>query len=749
MKTTVISRLTGHCQAVFRAGVLPALAFVLLGGPVATALRAQETAKTTSATETKYTDDKVIVLDPFRVQYESDVGYGARQTTIGNRVVKPISEIPSSISVINQEMLTDLGATSALHVLQYGTAGSTPTNEINDDINMRGFRTMLQLRDGILFNTNRKNPMFDVERVEVIKGPAGMLVGATAYLGGVVNYVTKSPTTKNQGMATLTVGDDKSLIRATVNQSGPLKQSEDFTALYRVTLGYEDYDGKKSNLSSERTFIGAGLTFKFFKERARLDVNAFYFIDNGLEYYNDFLDLNRSPIVAAGVNLPMAVLNDRATDSFVISPKSQNYEDTRTRYVNALFTASLTENGSMRLSYTGTDYKDRRRIVRGITLRADNTTIDRQDLYQAYDFPQHILQWEYLYRSIFSFAKNDFQVGADSQWLKNRTGTLILTPPPLNTASPDYTYNAAPVDLITANFANGDTSAITTSGSWWFQDNVTLLNDKLILVGGLRWSDSIVKTTNLRNQPNTLSVIDNPRVQTHRWGAVFKPFGNQLSLYFADAENITPNLGTDSFGVPFKDSAGTMKEYGLKFEKKLDRVSVYGSLAFFDMALTNVRTSALDPVFGIIIVQTKQDSAEGWEFETGGRLTTDSGHADVMLTYSDLNSVRAADDGWNPEAPETTYSVFAKYSWTSSSLKGLTVGGGFYDQSKKRTGNTYYVDYPVTYSVLARYDVNPRWSLQLNGDNITDERYITTIATPGLVLTALGAQYKLTATLRW
>lgn len=699
---------------------------------------------------------ETIELNPYIVTSEKDVGYASRQSAIGNRLAKEVIDINSSISIINSEMLRDLGATDARLALQYGTAGATPTNQINDDTNIRGFRVQYQLRDSILFLTNKKNPVFDVDRVEVIKGPAGMLIGATNYLGGVVNFVSKMPTRTPQGNTTFTAGTGEAMIRGEINQSGPITKSDNFTALYRVNLGYENlYDSKKVSQSSDRQFYGGGMTFLFLKERLRLDVNTFYYKDDGLEYLNDFLDLTGRPDLtplppgtSAGKALPTARLHPLSTPSFTASPKNQNYENTYQIYFNTVLTARLTDNGSLRMLYTFTDYDDDRRIVRGISFAGDNFTMGRQDLYQHYDFPAHYFQTEYIYKTVRDSWKNEAQVGAESTWLKARTGTLILTPPNIDVRNPDYTYNASPVALTTANFTNGDAAATTLGGSYFIQDNLTLLNDKLILVAGQRWSESRIETLNLRTRATVTT--QNPKIATHRYGIILKPFGKSMSVYYTDAENLTPNLGltTNSVPAPFKDSAGKMKEFGAKFEKGNSRYNVYGNFSYFKMSLTNVRGSAIENG-NVVIIQFPQDDVKGWEFESGLRVNNENGHADILFTYSDVKTLRAADQGWAVEVPENVISLWGKYTWTGTALKGWTVGAGFYDQTKKRTGNLYYTDYPVTYNILARYDISKRWSFQITGDNVTDEYYITTIATPGLVQTAFGAQYRFSSTYRW
>jgi len=748
INTPVIPKSKDQSYLMLRSGIVLAV----LAGLSSIALQAQQPTEE----KEKEKSDEIIKLNPYIVTSEKDVGYASRQTAVGNRLARSVIDINSSISIINAEMLRDLGATDARLALQYGTAGATPTNQINDDTNIRGFRVQYQLRDSILFLTNKKNPTFDVDRIEVIKGPAGMLIGATNYLGGVVNFVSKKPTRTRQGSSTFTAGTGEALVRGEINQSGPLTKSDDFTALYRVNLGYENlYGSKKPANSSDRQFYGLGTTFLFLKERVRLDFNSFYYKDNGVEYLHDFLDLTGRPDLTAlpvgttaGLALPTAKLHPLSTPSFVASPKEQNYENTYQTYLNAVLTAKLTDNGNLRMLYTFMDYDDDRRIVRGIAFSGDNFTMSRQDLYQHYDFPAHFFQTEYVYKTVRDFWKNELQVGAEAYWIKARTGTLILTPPPIDVRNPNYAYVAPRVALTTDNFTNGDAAAVTLGGSYFFQNNLTLLNDKLILVAGQRWSKSNVETQNLRTR-STVTTI-NPKIKTHRYGVILKPFGQSFSVYYTDAQNITPNIGltTTNIPEPFKDSAGKMKEFGAKLEKINSSFDVYANFAYFNMSLTNIRGSAIENG-NIVIIQFPQDDVKGWEFETGLRLKSENGHADIMFTYSDAKSFRFADKGWAVEIPENVISLWGKYTWTGTGLKGLTLGGGLYDQSKKRTGNIYYTDYPMTYNILARYDISKRWSVQVTGDNITDEYYITTVATPGLVQTAFGAQYRFSGTFRW
>ena len=86
-------------------------------------------------------------------------------------------------------------------MLQFGVAGVTQNQTINDDVNIRGFRTTFSLRDGVTKTSFKRNPMFDVERVEVIKGPGAMLLGNNSFLGGGVNFVTRQAPAETRAMS--------------------------------------------------------------------------------------------------------------------------------------------------------------------------------------------------------------------------------------------------------------------------------------------------------------------------------------------------------------------------------------------------------------------------------------------------------------------------------------------------------------------------------------------------------------------
>lgn len=136
--------------------------------------------------------DDIFVLDPFTVDATGDRGYFASNAVSGTRVNMLIQDLPQNLLVITEDLLRDVAATTLFEALEYaggivqGGERDTPNSVI-----VRGFSTDWPLRNGI----KRVGAVADaanISRLEVIKGPAAILYGQSG-LGGVVNYITKTP----------------------------------------------------------------------------------------------------------------------------------------------------------------------------------------------------------------------------------------------------------------------------------------------------------------------------------------------------------------------------------------------------------------------------------------------------------------------------------------------------------------------------------------------------------------------------
>ena len=702
-------------------------------------------------------EEEPVKLSPFVVSSEDEQGYRSEQTLVGSRTAKNLMELPGNISIINQQQIADLNAVEVHEVLQFGTAGVTQNQTINDDVNIRGFRTTFSLRDGITKTSFKRNPMFDVERIEVIKGPGAVLLGNNSFLGGGVNFVTRKPTAKRASDVHFTIGDNN-YIRAQANTSGPLHSSDRLKVNYRLTLGFLTADKDKEIEEEDQNFIGGALGF-YFGENSSLLLSGYYMKDNGYFYWEDFLDYNTTLGTAAS---PMtAALNKYSTKGFSPGRAKDAFWDNQDSFFNATFLTGFTENANLRLAYYISNLVDRRRIVRGITIRSDNKSLGRQDIPLAIDAVLQNVQADFTHKLQMPAFTLDSTVGADLLLQFQRQDQSVNTMPDIDTSAinlaADDAYFSSPrpgagLPNLSQNINRPE------SISYYFQENLSLLQDKLILVGGLRWF--MPGGTDKNNLTGVVTDRPDKTFKTHKYGVVIRPTKN-ISLYYTDAQNIFPQVGrtdryqgNDQLGPPLSDQEGKLEEYGIKIDHHVgEKTNIYGIWSHYDQMLTHVRTFGIlpegNPPGSIGIVESAADMAQGWELELGLSHATEGGEFNVFGTYCDGDSQIAADPKQMAVdfVPRKT-SLIARYTWKTGPAAGLTLGGTYFDQTRKRNAS-YWIDFPATYNLFARYNWSKNWSAQLNLNNITDERYIVAIAANGLVQTEPGFDAKLAVRYTW
>ncbi|KAB8318356.1 TonB-dependent receptor [Tolypothrix campylonemoides VB511288] len=194
-------------------------------------------------------------LDGVQVVGRAQRLYLDEASTVGTRTGTPLEKVPQSVQVIGRELIDDQAARQITDLYRsisgisfFSYAGVT----------LRGFR-----QENVLYDGLRGDPysgfavpqLFNVERVEVLKGPAGALYGA-GDPGGVVNYVSKRPTRTAQRRLELQAGDDD-FAAASFEASGPVGER----VRYRVGA-YGDHENPfRFNSGSESRLFDAGLAF--------------------------------------------------------------------------------------------------------------------------------------------------------------------------------------------------------------------------------------------------------------------------------------------------------------------------------------------------------------------------------------------------------------------------------------------------------------------------------------------------------
>ncbi len=176
-----------------------------------------------------------IKLDAFIVSSAQDKGYRPGNSVSATRINTPIADLPFSISAFTEQFIEDTGATDLFDVVRYAGVNSFSREFTggNAQYTIRGFVS------GVLHDGFGAGDVFvdtvNIERVEIVKGPASLLYGQIQP-GGIVNFITKTP--KNDPFAKVSVDfGNYDYKRATVDLNAPLIKDK---LLFRFNGGWDN-----------------------------------------------------------------------------------------------------------------------------------------------------------------------------------------------------------------------------------------------------------------------------------------------------------------------------------------------------------------------------------------------------------------------------------------------------------------------------------------------------------------------------
>ncbi|NZA26814.1 TonB-dependent receptor [Luteimonas sp. SJ-92] len=186
-------------------------------------------------------------LDAVQVIGRAQTLYKVEDSTTATRTATPLEWVPQSVQVLPRELIDDQAARQVTDLYRsisgisfFSYAGVT----------LRGFR-----QENVLYDGLRGDPyagfsvpqLFDIERVEVLKGPAGALYGG-GDPGGVINYITRKPQRDPQTSVELQLGNDD-FAAASFQSTGPLAGNDRLR--YRIGVHGEREEPFRWNTDNE------------------------------------------------------------------------------------------------------------------------------------------------------------------------------------------------------------------------------------------------------------------------------------------------------------------------------------------------------------------------------------------------------------------------------------------------------------------------------------------------------------------
>jgi catecholate siderophore receptor len=178
-------------------------------------------------------------------------GYRATRSGTFTRTDTPLTDVPASVTVVPSQLMKDTAMQGMGDVFRYVPGTLMHQGEGNrDQIILRGTSTTADFYvDGVRDDAQVFRDLYNLERVEVLKGPGGMAFGRGG-AGGVVNRVTKKPAFSPVGEAGVTIGSWNQL-RGTAD----IGQKINDAAAWRMNVMLENSDSFRDGVDLRRWAI--------------------------------------------------------------------------------------------------------------------------------------------------------------------------------------------------------------------------------------------------------------------------------------------------------------------------------------------------------------------------------------------------------------------------------------------------------------------------------------------------------------
>jgi iron complex outermembrane recepter protein len=619
--------------------------------------------------------------------------YQVPNSSIGTRTDTPIINVPQAIQVIPQEIIKDQGTRSIGEVFKNTSSANTGRSSsqapaLNPVI--RGFESTNILRNGLRDESLRfSSEVSNVERVELLKGPASVLFGR-GDLGGVVNLVTKQPLDDPFYSGEYQVGQF-GLNRVSLDLSGPL--GKDGVA-YRLNSAYQSADSFKKFENSNSFFISPVVRLINTKDTTlTADIEYLKYRSFGIAP-----DLPASGTVLANPNGKVPL------NSNLGEPSLSQSEAISTRLGYQL-SHRFSPNWSIRNEFLASslDIPENNGVIPiANSGRADGLSLNRVTR-PAIPQPREIR------RFLVENPTNVSNIGINTNLSgKFKTGSiehdLLLGVEVSRERSKDQINfrQLANIDIFNpvyrpeslSSFAIpfGDTDITKNNVGLYAQNQISLGKNIIFVLGG-RLDFSEQKYEDLLNPEESFE--RNDTVFSPRVGVVIKPT-EDLSFYASYTRSFTPvvgrtrvlldpETGESEIGEPFKPERGTQYEVGVKANLFNDRVST--TLSFYDLERTNVAAQGLSEPLSQL--QIGKQRSRGIELDIAGEIVPGWNLA-ASYSYTDTEILDDNRTNFNGKqlqnVPRNAFGLWTTYELQSGSLKGLGVGVGFFNQGE-RQGN--------------------------------------------------------------
>jgi len=651
-------------------------------------------------------DDKKIELVEIEVKDNVARTYLKKRISSATKTDTRIRDIPQSISVITEEQIKDqslLGLTDAIKYSPGVMAGQGEGNR--DSVWFRGNQSTSDLFvDGVRDDVQYYRDLYNIDRVEVLMGPNGMIFGRGG-VGGVINRVTKEAHWENKNELRMQGGtyDHK---RSSIDLNSGINE----TLAVRINAMIEDSGSFRQGVESEKKAINPTFTFKP-SDKTKIVV--------GMEYFNDKRTNDRGiPSVSNG--LQSRPFSTSRSTFFGNASQSPNEAIVKNGYaiIDHTFDNGMSVKNTTRFSDYDKYYQN---VYANSSVQANGTfTID--GYYDNTQRQNFFNQTDLTYNFKTGSVSHKLLTGLEIGLQENQNYRIV------NSGTDPTPLASNPFALLTFNSSRSrNTSTDISNQAIYLQDQI-YLNEQFQIIAGLRYDKFKTKFNDSVTIANSATINDqfiSPRV-----GLVYKPI-EPVSLYTNYSLSYLPRTGEQLTSLTssiksFDPEKFTNIEAGIKYDL-LQSFSISSSI----YRLERSKMAITDPSSPTNTIIVDGQVTKGFELGVAGKLF-DSYSMYGGYTYQDAEITKNQGTGdaqitsGTPlgHVPKHTFSLWNKYEMneTWSAALGIVSRSDMFAATPTTSTAVKLPGYARLDAAIYA-NINKQTKLQLNIENLLDKTY--------------------------
>lgn len=680
--------------------------------PLGAALSGAAFAANPPGAETAADAEKDVIMEDVKVKAARDKkanavkGYQAKTNTTAVKTDTKLIDLPQSLTVITQDLIKDQNMQSIADTIRYVPGVGIAQGEGNRDTPIfRGNSSTSDMYvDGIRDDVQYFRDLYNIERVDVLKGPNAMIFGRGGS-GGLINRATKQADWSNAREMNVQFGSfDKYRL------TGDFGQAINDSFAVRLTSMWENSRSYRDGFEAGRWGVNPTVSWRP-SDQTKLTLGYEHYeddrvADRGISSFRGrpvktdastfFGDPDRSP-TGATVDSFNAVLDHDFGGG--VSVRNRTRYAIYDKFYQNIFPGAVNAAGTQ------------------VAISAYNANTQRENFFNQTDLTFALDTGPF---------KHKFLTGAEfgRQETDNFRNTGYFTDVGINTTSVNVSL-ANPIYKGNVAFRQSATDAnnhgVTTIAAGYVQDQIELTRHWQAILG-LRYDRFEVDFRNNRNGQNFAS---NDDLVSPRGGLVYKPFDDSFSLYANYSIAYVPRAGEQLGSLSLTNQALKPEEFrnyelGAKWDITPDLST---TLAFFQ--LDRLNALATDPGNSAISFLVDGQRTRGIELGLSGNMTDAwkviGGYAYQNAEITKSLSASALAGATLAQVPEHTFSLWNRYDITQQ--WGVGLGSVYRSKMYAATDNTVTLPGFLRFDAAVYYKVNKNIQLQVNIENLLDKEY--------------------------